>query len=121
MAVLFECKATILFFYRLPVRKENMIREKLKLFMYQKLKIKSDYTYQGVPQGRKKLHCGTPFLMVRNLSDFSFCCNPQHHDYKSKGGHLPQHSAAVRLPEIAGGQPQADTGCGNSADCKADG
>ena len=75
MAVLFECKATILFFYRLPVRKENMIREKLKLFMYQKLKIKSDYTYQGVPQGRKKLHCGTPFLMVRNLSDFSFCCS----------------------------------------------
>ena len=73
MAVLFECKATILFFYRLPVRKENMIREKLKLFMYQKLKIKSDYTYQGVPQGRKKLHCGTPFLMVRNLSDFGFC------------------------------------------------
>ena len=29
--------------------------------------------HQGVPQGRKKLHCGTPFLMVRNLSDFGFC------------------------------------------------
>lgn len=26
-------------------------------------------TPQGVPQGRKKLHCGTPFLIVRNLSD----------------------------------------------------
>lgn len=32
------------------------------------------YTHQGVSQGRRKLHCGTPFLMVRNLSDFGFCC-----------------------------------------------
>lgn len=30
--------------------------------------------HQGVPQGRKKLHCGTPFLMARNLSDYRFCC-----------------------------------------------
>ena len=35
-------------------------------------KLQSVFTYQGVPQGRKKLHCGTPFLMVRNLSDFRF-------------------------------------------------
>ena len=28
------------------------------------------YTLQGVPQFRIKLHCGTPFLMVRNLSDY---------------------------------------------------
>ena len=32
------------------------------------------YTHQGVSQGRRKLHCGTPFLMVRNLSDFEFFC-----------------------------------------------
>ncbi len=32
------------------------------------------YTHQGVPQGRRKLHCGTPFLMVQNLSDFEFFC-----------------------------------------------
>ena len=31
-------------------------------------------THQGVPQGRKNLHCGTPFLMVRNLSDYGFYC-----------------------------------------------
>ena len=35
-------------------------------------KIQSVFTHQGVTQGRKKLHCGTPFLMVRNLSDFRF-------------------------------------------------
>jgi hypothetical protein len=31
------------------------------------------FTHQGVLQGRIKLTCGTPFLMVRNLSDFGFC------------------------------------------------
>jgi hypothetical protein len=30
------------------------------------------YTHQGVPQWGNKLHCGTPFLMVRNFSDFGF-------------------------------------------------
>ena len=35
-------------------------------------KLQSVFTHQGVPQRSKKLHCGTPFLMVRNLSDFRF-------------------------------------------------
>lgn len=30
------------------------------------------YTLKGVSQGRIKLQCDTPFLMVRNLSDFGF-------------------------------------------------
>ena len=52
-----------------------MIRKKRELYTYQRQKIKNNCTHRGVPQGRKKLHCGTPFLMVRNLSDFSFCCS----------------------------------------------
>jgi hypothetical protein len=31
-------------------------------------------TLQGVPQGRTKLTCDTPFLLVRNLSVFRFYC-----------------------------------------------
>ena len=50
-----------------------MIRKKQKLYTHQRQKIKNNCTHKGVPQGRKKLHCGTPFLMVRNLSDFGFC------------------------------------------------
>ena len=67
MAVLFECKATILF-YKL----KDMIRKKRKLSIYRQQKIKNDCTCQGVLQGRTKLRCGTPFLLVRNLSDFGF-------------------------------------------------
>lgn len=36
-------------------------------------KLQSVFTHQGVLQGRKKLHCGTPFLMARNLSYLEFC------------------------------------------------
>ena len=50
-----------------------MIRKKQKLYTHQRQKIKNNCTHKGVPQGRNKLHCGTPFLMVRNLSDFGFC------------------------------------------------
>ena len=70
MAVLFECKAAILF-YKL----KDMIRKKRKLSIYRQQKIKNDCTCQGVLQGRTKLRCGTPFLLVRNLSDFRcYCC-----------------------------------------------
>ena len=51
-----------------------MIRKKRKLYTHQRQKTKNNCTHKGVPQGRNKLHCGTPFLMVRNLSDFGFCC-----------------------------------------------
>ena len=51
-----------------------MIRKKQKLYTHQRQKIKNNCTHKGVPQGRNKLHCGTPFLMVQNLSDFGFCC-----------------------------------------------
>lgn len=37
-------------------------------------KIMDDFTHHGVLQGRLKLTCGTPFLMVQNLSDFGFYC-----------------------------------------------
>ena len=49
-----------------------MIRKRQKLYTHQRQKIKNNCTHKGVPQGRNKLHCGTPFLMVRNLSDFGF-------------------------------------------------
>ena len=51
-----------------------MGKRKLKISLH-RIRITDCFTHQGVPQGRKKLHCGTPFLMVRNLSDFSFCCS----------------------------------------------
>lgn len=41
-----------------------MIRKKQKLYTHQRQKIKNNCTHKGVPQGRNKLHCGTPFLMV---------------------------------------------------------
>lgn len=40
-----------------------------------KKRITDDFTHQGVSQGRMKLTCDTPFLMVRNLSDYRFCCS----------------------------------------------
>ena len=49
-----------------------MIRKKRKLYTHQRQKTKNNCTHKGVPQGRNKFHCGTPFLMVRNLSDFGF-------------------------------------------------
>lgn len=54
-----------------------MRKRKLKILM-QRIKrnkrIIDNFTHQGVSQGRMKLTCGTPFLMVQNLSDFGFCC-----------------------------------------------
>ena len=38
-------------------------------------KLQSVFTHQGVLQGRKKLHCATPFLIARNLSAFRFYCD----------------------------------------------
>lgn len=52
-----------------------MIRKKRKLYTHQRQKTKNNCTHKGVPQGRNKLHCGTPFLMVRNLSDYGFYCS----------------------------------------------
>ena len=50
-----------------------MRKRKLKILNYKKIKRITDaFTHQGVLQRRLKLHCGTPFLMVRNLSDFIF-------------------------------------------------
>lgn len=55
-----------------------MRKRKLKILM-QRIKrnkrIIDNFTHQGVSQGRMKLTCGTPFLMVQNLSDFSFFCS----------------------------------------------
>ena len=50
-----------------------MVKMKRKTQKHQTKKILNlimHYTLQGVPQFRIKLHCGTPFLMVRNLSDY---------------------------------------------------
>ena len=54
-----------------------MRKRKLKILMKRikrNKRIIDNFTHQGVSQGRMKLTCGTPFLMVRNLSDFGFCC-----------------------------------------------
>ena len=55
-----------------------MRKRKLKILM-QRIKrnkrIIDNFTHQGVSQGRIKLTCGTPFLMVRNLSDYGFYCS----------------------------------------------
>ena len=53
-----------------------MRKRKLKILNYKKIKRITDaFTHQGVLQRRLKLHCGTPFLMVRNLSDYRFYCS----------------------------------------------
>ena len=52
-----------------------MFRKKQKLYICKKRKIRNGYTHQGVLQGRLKLTCGTPFLLVRNLSDFRCYCS----------------------------------------------
>ena len=41
-----------------------MRKRKLKISLHRirKTKITDGFTHQGVPQGRKKLYCGTPFL-----------------------------------------------------------
>ena len=41
-----------------------MFRKKQKLYICKKRKIRNGYTHQGVLQGRLKLTCGTPFLLV---------------------------------------------------------
>ncbi len=41
-----------------------MFRKKQKLYICKKRKIWNGYTHQGVLQGRLKLTCGTPFLLV---------------------------------------------------------
>ena len=55
-----------------------MRKRKLKILM-QRIKrnkrIIDNFTHQGVSQGRMKLTCDTPFLMVRNLSDYRFYCS----------------------------------------------
>ncbi len=49
-----------------------MRKRKSRLLNHRIEKIMGNFTHQGVLQGRLKLHCGTPFLMMRNLSDFGF-------------------------------------------------
>ena len=52
-------------------RKLKVLKQRIK----RNKRIIDNFTHQGVSQGRIKLTCGTPFLMVRNLSDYRFCCN----------------------------------------------
>ncbi len=49
-----------------------MRKRKLRLLNHRIEKIMGNFTHQGVLQGRLKLHCGTSFLMVRNLSNYRF-------------------------------------------------
>ena len=52
-------------------RKHKILKQRIK----RNKRIIDNFTHQGVSQGRMKLTCGTPFLMVRNLSDYRFYCS----------------------------------------------
>ena len=52
-------------------RKLKILKQRIK----RNKRIIDNFTHQGVSQGRMKLTCGTPFLMVRNLFDYSFYCS----------------------------------------------
>ena len=52
-------------------RKLKILKQRIK----RNKRIIDNFTHQGVPQGRMKLTCGTPFLMVRNLYDYRFYCS----------------------------------------------
>lgn len=73
--VLFEYKTLFSFFVKDGREGQVMFRKKQKLYICKKRKIRNGYTHQGVLQGRLKLTCGTPFLLVRNLSDFRCYCS----------------------------------------------
>ncbi len=58
-----------------------------KLHKYETIKKNGQllfFTRKGVSQGRIKLQCDTPFLMVRNLSDFGFYYNFAFADLREK-------------------------------------
>ena len=53
-----------------------MGKRKLKISLHRISETKNyGWFYTSGCTARKKFHCGTPFLMVRNLSDFNFCCS----------------------------------------------
>lgn len=73
--VLFEYKTLFSFFVKDGREGQVMFRKKQKLYICKKRKIRNGYTHQGVLQGRLKLTCGTPFLLVRNLFNFRCYCS----------------------------------------------
>ena len=61
---IFEYKTLFSFFVKDGREGQVMFRKKQKLYICKKRKIRNGYTHQGVLQGRLKLTCGTPFLLV---------------------------------------------------------